>query len=73
MQLGITSDRLKSLGLVDEVIPEPLGGAHKDPEKVAAKISDCLSGQLAELEKIGSDELLESRYRRLLDYGQFQD
>ena len=44
--LGITSDRLLQLGLVDEVIPEPLGGAHKNPEKVAARVGDCIAAQL---------------------------
>jgi acetyl-CoA carboxylase carboxyl transferase subunit alpha len=71
--LGITSDRLLQLGLVDEVIPEPLGGAHKDPEKVAAQVGDCLAAQLEELEKLTTDALLEDRYQRLLSYGEFKD
>jgi acetyl-CoA carboxylase carboxyl transferase subunit alpha len=71
--LGITSDRLLQLGLVDEVIPEPLGGAHKDPEKVAAQVGDCLASQLAELDKLTTGSLLEDRYQRLLSYGEFKD
>ena len=71
--LGITSDRLLQLGLVDEVIPEPLGGAHKDPEKVAAQVGDCLAAQLEELEKLTTDSLLNDRYQRLLSYGEFKD
>ncbi len=71
--LGITSDRLLQLGLVDEVIPEPLGGAHKDPEKVAAQVGDCLAAQLDELDKLTTDDLLEDRYHRLLSYGEFKD
>ena len=71
--LGITSSRLKKLGLVDEVIPEPLGGAHKDPEEVSAAIGDCIEKQLNDLEARTTDELLESRYQRLLSYGEFQD
>ena len=71
--LGITSSRLKKLGLVDEVIPEPLGGAHKDPEEVSAAIGDCIEKQLDDLEARTTDELLESRYQRLLSYGEFQD
>jgi len=71
--LGITSDRLLQLGLVDEVIPEPLGGAHKDPEKVAARVGDCLTAQLEELEKLTTESLLEERYQRLLSYGEFKD
>jgi acetyl-CoA carboxylase carboxyl transferase subunit alpha len=73
MQLGITSDRLKSLGLVDEVIAEPLGGAHKGPEEVAGRIADCISRQLEELDALSSDQLLESRYQRLLSFGVYQD
>jgi len=70
--LGITSDRLLALGLVDEVIPEPLGGAHKDPAEVATSIGDCLQRQLDELEKLTADQLLERRYQRLLSYGEFK-
>ncbi len=71
--LGITSDRLLQLGLVDEVIPEPLGGAHKDPQKVAAQVGDCLAAQLEELDKLTTDALLEERHQRLLSYGEFKD
>ena len=71
--LGITSASLKKLGLVDEVIGEPLGGAHKEPDEVAARIADCLERQLDELSEQTSDQLLEQRYQRLLSYGEFQD
>lgn len=71
--LGITSDRLSSLGLVDSVIPEPLGGAHKDPGMVAASIGDCLEKQLTELTAIPLDRLLEQRYQRLMSYGEYKD
>lgn len=71
--LGITSASLKSLGLVDEVIEEPLGGAHKEPEVVAKRIADCIEKQLDELSGLTTDELLEQRYKRLLSYGEFQD
>lgn len=71
--LGITSDRLLQLGLVDEVIPEPLGGAHKDPQKVATKVGICLAAQLEELDKLTTEALLEDRYQRLLSYGEFKD
>ena len=71
--LGITSDRLLQLGLVDEVIPEPLGGAHKDPETVAIQVGDCLFTQLEELNKLTTENLLENRYQRLLSYGEFID
>lgn len=71
--LGITSDRLSELGLIDEVIPEPLGGAHKDPQTVAASIGDCLERQLRELGDLTTEELLEKRYERLLSYGEYKD
>jgi acetyl-CoA carboxylase carboxyl transferase subunit alpha len=71
--LGITSDSLKKLGLVDEVIREPLGGAHKEPEEVAGRIAECLEKQLDELAGLTSEQLLEQRYQRLLSYGEFQD
>jgi acetyl-CoA carboxylase carboxyl transferase subunit alpha len=71
--LGITSDRLKALGLIDEVIAEPLGGAHKEPDEVALRIGDCIERQLAELEQMNAEQLLESRYLRLLSYGEIQD
>jgi acetyl-CoA carboxylase carboxyl transferase subunit alpha len=73
MALGITSDRLKKLGLVDEVISEPLGGAHKEPEEVAERIANCIDHQLEELDQLTTDQLLDARYRRLLAYGEFQD
>jgi acetyl-CoA carboxylase carboxyl transferase subunit alpha len=71
--LGITSDRLKSLGLIDEVIPEPLGGAHKEPDEVAKRIGDCIERQLGELDHHSAEQLLEARYLRLLSYGEIQD
>ena len=71
--LGLTSKRLKELGLVDQVIREPLGGAHKQPAKVAARIGNCLKRQLDELEQLTTEQLLEERYQRLLSFGEFQD
>jgi acetyl-CoA carboxylase carboxyl transferase subunit alpha len=71
--LGITSESLKKLGLVDEVIKEPLGGAHKEPEEVVRRVADCLEKQLEELGELTLDEMLEQRYQRLLSYGEFQD
>ena len=71
--LGMTSDHLKALGLIDKVIREPLGGAHVLPAKVAARIGNCLKRQLDELEQMTTEQLLEERYQRLLDMGVFQD
>jgi acetyl-CoA carboxylase carboxyl transferase subunit alpha len=71
--LGITSKSLQKLGLVDEIIPEPLGGAHKDPDEVAKAIADCVENQLEQLEPMTSSELIDKRYQRLLSFGEFQD
>jgi len=71
--LGITSGRLKELGLVDRVIGEPLGGAHKDPDKVAERIANCIETQLEELDALTTDQLLDSRYQRLMSIGEFDD
>ena len=73
MVLGITSDRLDKLGLIDKVIPEPLGGAHKDPDKVAERIANCVEAQLEVLDAQTTDQLLEARYKRLLSFGEFND
>ena len=71
--LGITSDRLLELGLVDQVIPEPLGGAHKDPEEVAKNIGDCIESQLENLLELTTEELLDKRLHRLLSFGVYKD
>lgn len=67
--LGITSTRLLQLGLVDQVLSEPLGGAHRDPTAMAATLKDALLRQLDGLERIEAGSLVESRYRRLRGYG----
>ena len=57
--MGITAERLKSLGLIDQIIPEPLGGAHRDMEEAARLIGNALQAQLTELTGLNVDELLE--------------
>lgn len=71
--LGITSDRLRKLGLVDEVIPEPLGGAHKEPDEVAERVGDTIERQLDQLSEMTTEDLVAARYQRILSYGQFQE
>ncbi|MBS0003307.1 MAG: acetyl-CoA carboxylase carboxyltransferase subunit alpha [Thioalkalivibrio sp.] len=71
--LGITSDRLRELELVDRVIDEPLGGAHRAPEMMASRIKSALLETLEELDALDPDQRLERRYRRLMDYGAFQE
>ncbi len=71
--MGITAERLKSLGLIDQIIPEPLGGAHRDMEEAARLIGNALQAQLTELTGLNVDELLEQRYERIMDFGQFEE
>ncbi|MDY6942423.1 MAG: acetyl-CoA carboxylase carboxyltransferase subunit alpha [Pseudomonadota bacterium] len=71
--MGITSDRLHELRLVDSVIPEPLGGAHRDPAEMARRLRTYLIEALAELRQIKTDELLAQRHGRLMGFGQFKD
>jgi len=67
--MGITAERLKGLGIVDKVIAEPLGGAHRDPGAAAESIRQTLVAQLEELSKLDTDALLARRYERLMSYG----
>ena len=69
--LGITADKLSQLDLIDRILPEPLGGAHRNYDAVAKTISEALQGALRELRALNSDQLLEKRYQRLMSFGQF--
>ena len=71
--LGITSERLQELGLVDDVIMEPLGGAHRDPDATAESISVALGRALDELEQFDTDSLISRRYDRLMSYGRYRE
>lgn len=67
--MGLIAPRLKELELIDEIIPEPLGGAHRDPAQTAQNMKDMLVKQLEELEQLDNETLLERRYQRLMSYG----
>ena len=67
--MGLTSSRLYELGVVDEIIKEPLGGAHRDHDAIAGSIRQTLLGHLAELRQQSETELLASRQRKIRDYG----
>ncbi len=67
--MGVTSSVLEQLGIVDQTIPEPLGGAHRDIDGMAATLKKVLVEQLDGLQQQPIDELLEKRYRRLMSYG----
>ncbi|MDZ7922602.1 MAG: acetyl-CoA carboxylase carboxyltransferase subunit alpha [Marinagarivorans sp.] len=67
--MGVTSSKLEALGIVDETIPEPFGGAHRDPKAMAAVLKNRLGEQLDELCRVDTDTLLANRYSRLMSYG----
>jgi acetyl-CoA carboxylase carboxyl transferase subunit alpha len=71
--MAITSDRLRELGLVDAVVPEPLGGAHRNVETVARNLKDALVQSLDTLGRLTPEALLDARYQRLMGYGQYQN
>jgi len=71
--MRITAPSLSKYGLVDEVLPEPLGGAHRNPQESADVIRNALLKNLEELDKLSVDQLLENRQRRLASFGQFKD
>ena len=68
--LSITSSKLKKLGLVDEIISEPLGGAHRDYVLTMANVKKTLKEKLAHLKQVPTDDLLKNRYERLTSFGQ---
>jgi acetyl-CoA carboxylase carboxyl transferase subunit alpha len=70
--LGVTSERLKELKLIDEIVPEPLGGAHRDVEEMASRVRKSIEAKLKELESVSADKLIERRQKRILDYGEFE-
>ena len=70
--LGVTSGKLKGLGLVDTVIPEPLGGAHRDADEMARRVKDAIEKKLADFDNISIEGLIEHRQKRLLSYGEFE-
>ncbi|AYV20790.1 MULTISPECIES: acetyl-CoA carboxylase carboxyl transferase subunit alpha [Vibrio] len=67
--MGLVAPRLKELELIDEIIEEPLGGAHRDAVQMAANMKATLLRQLEELDQLDDDNLLERRYQRLMSYG----
>ena len=71
--MAITSDKLKDLMLVDEVIPEPNGGVHRDFNRVCAMLKVAVEAQLASLKQLAPDDLVEKRYNKLLRVGIFKD
>lgn len=71
--MGITADRIKTLGLIDDVIQEPLGGAHRNPEAMAVSLKEALISRLDGLLAQPIDALLAERHRRLMGFGNFKE
>ena len=71
--LGITASRLKTLGLVDRVVSEPLGGAHRDPRAASQSLKKALQDALRQLHGLSAEELVERRYERLMGYGKYKE
>ncbi|NYT63162.1 acetyl-CoA carboxylase carboxyltransferase subunit alpha [Alcaligenaceae bacterium] len=71
--LAITAPRLKDLGLIDRIVNEPVGGAHRDPVVMARQLSRALSDSLRQLSGMNPEQLIEHRLQRLMSYGRFQE
>ncbi len=71
--LGITAERLQKLGLVDGVIPEPLGGAHRNPQAMAETVKNALLSALSEVQALPAEQLVEHRRNRLAAYGVYKE
>ncbi|MEF8792182.1 acetyl-CoA carboxylase carboxyltransferase subunit alpha [Thiohalorhabdus sp.] len=71
--MGITAERIRKFGLIDEVVGEPLGGAHRDPDAMADVLRPILVGHIDHLQAQPMDQLLEERYQRLMSLGSFDE
>ena len=71
--LAITATRLKTLGLVDKIVSEPLGGAHRDYPAMMQTIRKSLQESLKQVTALSQDEMLQARFTRLMSYGKFKE
>jgi acetyl-CoA carboxylase carboxyl transferase subunit alpha len=67
--MGITASRIKELNLINSIVEEPLGGAHRDMDIMAAQLKQAIKKDLTDLEGLGKEELIEQRYERLMSFG----
>ncbi len=67
--MGITAKRIKELELIDSIVEEPLGGAHRDVDQMAAMLKQALKSDLAELDLLEKEQLIEKRYDKLMGFG----
>ncbi|MBB5390799.1 MULTISPECIES: acetyl-CoA carboxylase carboxyltransferase subunit alpha [unclassified Herbaspirillum] len=71
--LGLTAHRLKAIGLIDKIVNEPLGGAHRDPKQMASLLKRALSDTLRQFQGMKTKELLAARHEKLMAYGKFKE
>lgn len=71
--MGITATRLKSLGLIDKIVNEPIGGAHRDPAAMAQNLKKALQDALKNVSGLSTSELLDTRFKRLMAYGRVKE
>ena len=71
--MAITATRLKTLGLIDRIVNEPLGGAHRDPRVMASALKKALQDALRMVTELSAAELVERRFERLMSYGKFKE
>jgi len=71
--LAITAPRLKELGLIDRIVNEPVGGAHRDPVTMARQLERALVDALRQVSGLSVDQLRDQRLQRLMSYGRFQE
>jgi acetyl-CoA carboxylase carboxyl transferase subunit alpha len=71
--MGITASRLRTMGLIDKVISEPLGGAHRDYSSIMRSVKKVLQESIKQLQSDTTEVLLEKRFKRLMEYGKFKE
>ncbi len=71
--LKVTAPQLKELNLIDEIVEEPLGGAHRDPKQMSEQLKQTLVNELAKLDEKDIDTLLQERYNRIMSYGVYSE
>jgi acetyl-CoA carboxylase carboxyl transferase subunit alpha len=71
--LGLTAHRLKALGLIDRIVSEPVGGAHRDSKQMCALLKRALADSLRQFQGVKVKDLLASRHARLMGYGKFKE
>jgi acetyl-CoA carboxylase carboxyl transferase subunit alpha len=71
--LGLTAHRLKALSLIDKIVNEPLGGAHRDPKQMASMLKRALADSLRQVQGMKPKELVAARHEKLMSYGKFKE